>query len=73
MTTATLNSPVKQRMTVEEFLDFCERPENEDKLFELLRGEVIEVPPPMPLHGVVCSNIATELTPQLPDVVPIID
>lgn len=62
MTTATLNSPVKQRMTVEEFLDFCERPENEDKLFELLRGEVIEVPPPMPLHGVVCSNIATELT-----------
>ena len=62
MTTATLNSPVKQRMTVEEFLDFCERPENEDKLFELLRGEAIEVPPSMPLHGVVCSNIATELT-----------
>ena len=62
MSTATLKPPVKQRMTVEEFLDFCDRPENEDKHFELLRGEVIEVPPPSPLHGTLCSNIATELT-----------
>lgn len=49
-------------MTVEGFLHFCERPENYDKHFELLRGEVIEVPPPTPQHGVLCNNIATELT-----------
>lgn len=62
MTTAALSPPAKQRMTVEEFLDFCDRPENADKHFELLRGEVIEVPPPSPQHGVLCNNIATELT-----------
>src|SRR6516165_7974861 len=26
--------------------------------FELVRGEVIEVPPPMPDHGLVCGNVA---------------
>src|SRR5262245_16577918 len=26
--------------------------------FELVRGEVIEVPPPMPEHGAVCGNVS---------------
>lgn len=62
MTTATLNPPTKQKMTVDEFLDFCDRPENANSTFELIRGEVFPVPNPALLHGVVCNNIATELT-----------
>ena len=25
--------------------------------FELVRGEIVEVPPAMPEHGVVCANV----------------
>jgi len=45
-------------MTAEEFFDWANRPENEDKLFELEYGEIVEMPPPSELHGVVCSLIA---------------
>jgi len=31
--------------------------------FELVRGEVIEVPPPMPEHGIICSNSVQILGP----------
>jgi Uma2 family endonuclease len=44
-------------MTAEAFCDWVHRPENENKWFELVRGEVIELPPPMKPHGVVASNI----------------
>jgi Uma2 family endonuclease len=43
-------------MTADEFYEFVHRPENADKWFELVRGEVIELPPPMKPHGVVCGN-----------------
>ena len=29
--------------------------------FELVRGEIVEVPPPMPEHGLVCANVAAIL------------
>jgi len=29
-----------------------------DGTFELVRGEIIELPPAMPEHGVVCANVA---------------
>jgi Uma2 family endonuclease len=45
-----------QTMTAEEFGEWVRRPENANKWFELVRGEVIELPPPMKPHGVVCSN-----------------
>lgn len=48
----------KQLMTADEFCDFVHRPENADKWFELERGEVIELPPPMKRHGAVCANVA---------------
>lgn len=51
MATATI-----QLMTAEEFYEFCHRPENRDRLFELERGEVVEVPRPGIRHGVTCSN-----------------
>jgi Uma2 family endonuclease len=48
----------KRQMTAEEFYTWVHRPENENKWFELVRGEVIELPPPQKLHGVVCGNVS---------------
>jgi len=45
-------------LTADEFYDFVHRPENAGKWFELERGEVIELPPPMKPHGFVCGNVA---------------
>jgi Uma2 family endonuclease len=47
----------RKLMTVEEFSAFVHRPENRDRWFELVRGEVIELPPPKRLHGSVCGNV----------------
>ena len=44
-------------MTAEEFCAFVHRPENEQRWFELVRGEVIELPVPQRPHGSVCANI----------------
>lgn len=52
----------KRLMTVNEFWDFVNLPENADRHFELRRGEVIELSRPKKPHGIVTTNIATELT-----------
>jgi Uma2 family endonuclease len=44
-------------MTAEEFYDFCHRPENRDRRFELERGVVVESELSGIQHGVVCSNV----------------
>jgi Uma2 family endonuclease len=44
-------------MTAEEFLEWTQRPENENRWFELVRGEVIELPVPAKIHGRVCINV----------------
>jgi Uma2 family endonuclease len=46
------------RMTAEEFLEWTQRPENENRWFELVRGEVIELPAPTKIHGRICVRIA---------------
>src|SRR5215831_1767515 len=56
MTTATTPPPTK-RMTAEEFCDWVHLPENANKWFELVRGEVIELPPPLKRHGFVSVNV----------------
>lgn len=48
-------------MTAEEFAQWVDRPENENKCFELVRGEVIESPLPMQRHGTVCMNTGSIL------------
>lgn len=54
MKTATkIETPL---LTAEEFGDWVQRPENVDKWFELVRGEVIELPPPTKPHGFVSGN-----------------
>jgi Uma2 family endonuclease len=45
-------------MTAEEFFDWCGRPENADRRFELERGRAVEMPPPGEQHGTVCGWIA---------------
>src|SRR5438045_5597767 len=49
-------------MTAEEFYDFCHRPENRDRHFELEQGEVVEVSRPGVQHGAVCINVGVVLT-----------
>lgn len=47
-----------RRMTVDEFFDFVNRPENDGRWFELVRGEVIELSRPARPHGFICGNSA---------------
>lgn len=47
----------QSRMTAEEFFDWCNRPENRDRHFELERGEVVEMSRPGERHGFVCHNV----------------
>ncbi|MFO0826170.1 MAG: Uma2 family endonuclease [Gemmataceae bacterium] len=57
MTTPTVGA-AKKLMTIDEYWDFVNLPENMDRLFELRRGEVIEMSRPKKPHGIVCGNIA---------------
>jgi Uma2 family endonuclease len=45
-------------MTAGEFFEWVHRPENQDRFFELDDGEVVEMPPPGELHGILCGFIA---------------
>jgi len=56
-TLATAPLPAVTLMTADEFWEFSHRPENEHRTFELIRGEVVEMPSPTKRHGRVCSRI----------------
>jgi Uma2 family endonuclease len=43
-------------MTAEEFGDWAHQPEYTNRWWELVRGEVIELPPPTKPHGVLTAN-----------------
>ena len=58
---ATSPQTARQTMTVDQFWEFCERTENADRRFELIRGEVIEVSRPNRLHSLVVTRIASLL------------
>jgi Uma2 family endonuclease len=51
----------KPQMNAEQFLDWCNRPENRDRHFELERGEVVEVSRPGERHGFVGLNVGAIL------------
>src|SRR5437867_4383452 len=61
MTTATATSPATRLMSADEFLEFVNRPENDGRWFELVRGEVIELPAPTKIHGVISANVVFAL------------
>jgi Uma2 family endonuclease len=44
-------------MTADEFFEWVNRPVNEGKHFELVRGEVVEMPRPGERHCHVCGNV----------------
>jgi Uma2 family endonuclease len=44
-------------MTAEEFYEWVHRPENLDRVWELEQGEVVEMPSPGEVHGVLCALI----------------
>ena len=44
-------------MTAEEFYDWANGPGNEDRSFELERGQVVEMPLGSRVHGMVCGNV----------------
>jgi Uma2 family endonuclease len=48
-------------ITADEFYDFVHRQENRDRVFELERGEIVEMSRPGKLHGFVCANIVAIL------------
>jgi len=52
---------VQQQKTAEEFIDWCNRPENQDRHFELERGAVVEMSLPGESHGNVCLNVGSIL------------
>lgn len=53
--------PQQSLMTVDEFYDFVNRPENDARIFELVRGEVIELSRPTRVHGRVCMNTSFKM------------
>lgn len=50
---STVPKTATARMTVNEFWEFVNRPENEPRQFDLIRGEVVEMSRPTKLHGFV--------------------
>lgn len=44
-------------LTAEEFWEWANRPENQNKNYELDRGEVVEMPSPGETHGMLCGWI----------------
>jgi Uma2 family endonuclease len=51
---STVTTPL---MTADEFLEWINRPANQEKRWELDEGKVVEMPSPGELHGVVCALI----------------
>lgn len=51
----------RSRTTVHEFERILALPQNQDRLLELIDGEIVEKMPTLE-HGVIVSNIVTELT-----------
>src|SRR3990172_1955479 len=51
---------IKQQVTIQEFDEFVSRPENADRLFEYINGEIIEVVSNN-YSSIIAQNISTEL------------
>lgn len=62
MSTTPPGAPAaKKLMTADEFWEFVHRPENLDRDFELIRGEVVEVSRPRTPHGIIVARICSLL------------
>lgn len=53
-----MSTITEQTMTAEEFFQWVQLPANRGRRFELVHGEVVEMPPAGKYHGFVCGNVA---------------
>ncbi len=51
----------RQIISADEFLEIVERPEYEDRIVELVEGEIVDMPLPNPIHAAVLATLATKL------------
>ncbi|MGL4420051.1 MAG: Uma2 family endonuclease [Gemmataceae bacterium] len=56
-------STTSELMTADEFLAWCERPENAEHQYELDRGRIVEMGSPGEWHGLICWNLLQLLVP----------
>lgn len=50
---------LEQKMSVEQFREWANLPENADREFELIDGEIVEMPAPSSPHSVIATRIST--------------
>ncbi|HTK76383.1 MAG TPA: Uma2 family endonuclease [Gemmataceae bacterium] len=55
---STPSVPTTSSLTADQFFDWCHRPENEARHWELERGNVVEVSRPGVRHCAVCANVS---------------
>ncbi len=56
-----MSSIATKPITADDFFDWLLLPENQDKHFELSRGEIVEMSRPGERHGLICGNVITIL------------
>ncbi len=61
MALLTRPAPADMRISVEEFMQIANSPEYADCRVELVEGEIVAMPPPQTLHGVVLARLAASL------------
>ncbi len=52
----------KQFISSETFLDIVERPEYEDRIVELVEGDIVEMPFPNPIHAAILVSLSARLS-----------
>lgn len=52
-----MSTTATKPLTAEQFFEWVQRPENRDRRFELVAGEIVEMSRPGERHGVVCGNV----------------
>ena len=51
----------RQIVNVEEFLIIVEQPEFEDRIVELVEGEIVDMPLPNPIHAAILATLSSEI------------
>ncbi|MCK6578320.1 MAG: Uma2 family endonuclease [Anaerolineae bacterium] len=61
---------VERLITFESFENFLEQPENRDRRYELIHGEIVEKTMPTEQHGIVVTRFLVRLYPHLERINP---
>ncbi len=52
----------RQAIGVDEFLQIVEHPKYEDRIVELVEGDIVDMPLPNPIHAAILGKLTTEIT-----------